>query len=295
MNLHELEEIAKQTNEQASSAKHCIRVCLAASCQSSGGDKVFDRLKQISSDNNKQEVHLKGVGCMGLCSAGPLVRVSTRGSEVETLYRDVQQEDADELLANVDRGPVERLVCSTDIPFFRRQQRIVLENSGEIDPADINDYIAAGGYSALVRAVTEMSPKDVLREVMESGLRGRGGGGYPAGLKWATVAKAIEPQRYVICNGDEGDPGAFMDRAVLESDPHRVLEGMALAGYAVGAQHGYAYIRAEYPHAVERLNAAICAANKLGLLGSNICETPFSIDIDVRLAQVPSCVVRKPH
>ncbi|MCA9239682.1 MAG: SLBB domain-containing protein, partial [Planctomycetales bacterium] len=283
MNPQELREIADKTNKKASAQEHCIRVCQAASCQSSGGDKVFDRLAGLCKGGAGPGVCVKGVGCMGLCSAGPLVRVSSRDSSAEHLYRGVQANDAEELLASIDQGPVERLECPTDTPFFSRQEKIVLENSGEIDPGSIEDYIAAGGYSALVRALTEMSPEDVLREVMESGLRGRGGGGYPAGLKWATVAKSPEHQKYVVCNGDEGDPGAFMDRAVLESDPHRVLEGMALAAYAVGAQHGYAYIRAEYPHAVDRLRAAIRAAQKLGLLGRHLCDTPFSLEVEVRL------------
>lgn len=283
MNLHELQQIAEKTNRKARGVKQCIRVCQAASCQSAGGDKLLQRFEQLSQQAAPQQTFVKPVGCMGLCASGPLVRVSSPGTGEEHLYRQVQLEDADELFTSVDRGPVVRLRCPTDEPFFRRQQRIVLANSGLIDPGDINDYIAAGGYESLVRAVTEMSPEEVLREVMDSGLRGRGGGGYPAGLKWATVAKSPEHQKYVICNGDEGDPGAFMDRAVMESDPHRVLEGMALAAYAVGASYGYAYVRAEYPHAVERLKAAIRAATKMGLLGRNVCETPFSIEIDVRL------------
>ena len=181
-------------------------------------------------------------------------------------------------------GPVlERLRCPTDTPFFTRQRKVVLENSGHIDPEQIDDYIAADGYTALVRALTESSPDEVLREVSESGLRGRGGGGYPSGLKWATVARSPEPVKYVICNADEGDPGAFMDRAVLESDPHRVLEGMALAAYAVGGEYGYIYIRAEYPLAVERLKRAIREATRLGLLGRHICDTPFSFEIEIRL------------
>jgi len=179
--------------------------------------------------------------------------------------------------------PVQRLRCPTDVPFFARQQKIVLENSGVIDPEEINDYIAADGYRALVTALTEMSPVEVLREIEISGLRGRGGGGYPAGLKWSTVAKMPADQKYVICNADEGDPGAFMDRAVLESDPHRVLEGMAIAAYAVGASKGYIYIRAEYPLAIERLKAAIRQATRKGLLGSSICETQFSLEIELRL------------
>ena len=169
------------------------------------------------------------------------------------------------------------------MPFFARQKKIVLENSGKIDPERIEDYIAAEGYKALVTALTEMTPREVIDEVLKSGLRGRGGAGYPTGLKWTTVAKAGEERKYVICNADEGDPGAFMDRAVLESDPHRVLEGMAIAAYAVGAQQGYIYVRAEYPLAVKNLKTAIRQAERMGLLGNNICGTTFSFRVEIRL------------
>jgi bidirectional [NiFe] hydrogenase diaphorase subunit len=169
------------------------------------------------------------------------------------------------------------------VPFFERQMKIVLENCGRIDPERIEDYIAADGYSALVKALTEMTPLQVIEQVSISGLRGRGGGGYPTGLKWTTVSKASGATKYVICNADEGDPGAFMDRSVLESDPHRVLEGMALAAYAIGASHGYLYVRAEYPLAVKRLQTAIRQAERASLLGKNICATPFNFHIDIRL------------
>ncbi|NET51565.1 MAG: NADH-quinone oxidoreductase subunit NuoF, partial [Merismopedia sp. SIO2A8] len=170
-----------------------------------------------------------------------------------------------------------------DHPFFKRQVPIVLENSGKINPERIEEYIAVGGYQPLDRILHEMSPTEVVEEITRSGLRGRGGGGYPTGLKWNTVAKMPGEQKYVICNADEGDPGAFMDRSVLESDPHRVLEGMAIAGYAIGANHGYIYIRAEYPLAIERLKTAIKQAKKLGILGSQIFDSPFDFKIDIRV------------
>src|SRR5581483_1135513 len=212
---------------------------------------------------------VKGVGCMGLCSAGPLV--SLDGDS--TLYTNVKPDDAGEIVAALDGSDTRVGRCATDTPFFTRQMRIVRENSGKIDPERIEDYIAHDGYQALVQVLTEMTPGDVIGEIKTSGLRGRGGAGYPTGLKWSTVAKAGDTQKYVICNGDEGDPGAFMDRSVLESDPHRVLEGMAIAAYAVGAQHGYIYVRAEYPLAVKHLKTAIRQAERLGLLGNNICGT----------------------
>jgi bidirectional [NiFe] hydrogenase diaphorase subunit len=283
MNLEELQEIATEACSKQSSHRHCMRVCMAASCQSSGATGLMSGLSELAKEQSDADVCVKGVGCMGLCSAGPLVSVESAGKESEVLYKNAQAEDAAELFASVSTGPVERLRCPTDTPFFKRQQRIVLENSGRIDPEQIDDYIAAGGYQSLVRALTEMAPEEVLREVSESGLRGRGGGGYPAGLKWSTVSKSPNPTKYVICNADEGDPGAFMDRAVLESDPHRVLEGMALAAYAVGANHGYIYIRAEYPLAVERLKKAIRQATRHGLLGQRICDTLFSFEIEIRL------------
>ncbi|MBE2223516.1 MAG: NADH-quinone oxidoreductase subunit NuoF, partial [Anaerolineae bacterium] len=179
--------------------------------------------------------------------------------------------------------PVERLKLDTNVPFFQRQVKIVLENSGQIDPERIEEYIAADGYMALLTAVSEMEPQEVIDEVITSGLRGRGGGGYPTGLKWTTVAKMDGPIKYIICNADEGDPGAFMDRTVLESDPHRVLEGMALAGYAVGATEGYIYVRGEYPLAITRLEKAIRQAKRMGILGQNVCGSPFNFNIEIRI------------
>jgi bidirectional [NiFe] hydrogenase diaphorase subunit len=284
MNLEELAEVANQIRAKEEKHEHCMRVCLAAGCQSSGADGVFEALKSRVKDAGMgARTNVKRVGCMGLCSAGPLVEVQSRDRQRPTMYQEVKREDASELVQSLDQGPVERLRCSLDAPFFTRQKKIVLENSGLIDPEQIDDYIAADGYHALVAALTEMTPEEVLSHVSASGLRGRGGGGYPTGLKWSTVAKAPSEQKYVICNADEGDPGAFMDRAVLESDPHRVIEGMALAAYAVGANHGYIYVRAEYPLAVQRLQAAIKQATRRGLLGQHVCETPFSFTIDIRL------------
>ncbi|MCU0962104.1 MAG: NAD(P)H-dependent oxidoreductase subunit E [Pirellulaceae bacterium] len=281
MQLDELNELATKVQQAQQACDHVVRVCMAASCQSSGAAAVLESLRSKTGDC--QHVCVHGAGCMGLCAAGPLVEVSQRGRAETVLYQHVTADDADDLLAHLGGPVIQRLHCPTDIPFFARQQKIVLENSGIIDPEQIDHYIAAEGYQALVTALTEMSPAEVLREVDASGLRGRGGGGYPAALKWATVAKMPGEQKFVICNADEGDPGAFMDRAVLESDPHRVIEGMALAAYAVGASHGFVYVRAEYPLAIERLTTAIRQATKYGLLGSNICDTRFSFDIEIRL------------
>ena len=281
MTPEELSKIVTIEQDTQRQYKHCVRVCVAAGCVSSRSDEVQEALeKEAARLGMDKTCQVKGVGCMGLCAAGPLVSIDGE----KTMYREVKPEDAGEVLASLDKGPVKRLVCQTDVPFFARQQRIVLENSGVIDPERIEEYIAADGYSALLDAVTTMTPPAVTDTITRSGLRGRGGAGFPTGLKWSTVAKAGGGgQKYVICNADEGDPGAFMDRSVLESDPHRVLEGMAIAAYAVGANKGYIYVRAEYPLAVKRLKTAIRQAERLGLLGTNIFGTTFSFTVEIRL------------
>ncbi|EGV28267.1 NADH dehydrogenase (quinone) [Thiorhodococcus drewsii AZ1] len=284
MHLEDLAEKAAEFRAEEAAIQREVRVCMAASCQSSGSLAVMDALKDACGDGNGT-CHVKGVGCMGLCSAGPLVAVADKdcGLDASLLYRDVTPNDAPDIMGSVCGAPVERLRCPTDQPFFARQHKIVLENSGIIDPDSFKNYVAAGGYAGMVRALSEMTPADVLREVTTSGLRGRGGGGYPTGLKWSTVAKMPAGQKYVICNADEGDPGAFMDRAVLESDPHRVLEGMAIAAYAIGANKGYIYVRAEYPLAVERLQTALRKAKRAGFLGNKIADTQFNFEIEIRL------------
>ncbi|MCU0835144.1 MAG: SLBB domain-containing protein [Chromatiaceae bacterium] len=280
MNLDELNEMAEGVRAADTGIAHEVRVCMAASCQSSGAGPVLDGLREAAPSTG---CRVKGVGCMGLCSAGPLVAVAPMDGGEPVLYRDVKAEDAQAIACSIGTAPVERLRLPNDLPFFSRQQKIVLENSGVIDPNSFKGYIAVGGYSAMVQALTEMTPAEVLAEVTTSGLRGRGGGGYPTGLKWSTVAKMPAEQKFVICNADEGDPGAFMDRAILESDPHRVIEGMAIAAYAVGATRGYVYVRAEYPLAVERLKTAIRKAKRSGFLGAHICDTQFSFEVEVRL------------
>jgi bidirectional [NiFe] hydrogenase diaphorase subunit len=280
MTTEDLQDIATTEKQARAAHPHHICVCTAAGCMSAGSGEVKKALeREVIESGMKSECHVKGVGCMGLCSAGPLITVD------DTMYRDVKPEDATDIVRSLEDGkPVKRLECDTKAPFFTRQTKIVLENSGRIDPERIEDYIAEDGYSALLSAITEKRPMEVLDQVIKSGLRGRGGAGYPTGLKWSTVAKAASGgQKYVICNADEGDPGAFMDRAVLESDPHRVLEGMAIAAYAVGATRGYIYVRAEYPLAVKHLRTAIRQAERLELLGADIAGTHFSFKVEVRL------------
>jgi bidirectional [NiFe] hydrogenase diaphorase subunit len=279
MSPEELEQIAEEERERQAGFKHKVHVCVAAGCQSCQSDSVKSALEQeLSKRDIPGGCQVKGVGCMGLCAEGPLVSTSRN-----VLYQKVAAQDSSAILDSLEGDPVANLVCPTDVPFFQSQKKIVLENSGNIDPERIEDYIAASGYTALMQVLTEMSPGQVIEEVSRSGLRGRGGAGYPTGLKWSTVAKATGERKYVICNADEGDPGAFMDRSVLESDPHRVLEGMLIGAYAVGASEGFIYVRAEYPLAIKRLRIAIKQAERLGILGNNICGTRFSFRIDLRL------------
>lgn len=280
MNPEEIQLLAKKESDRKQSVPHHICVCTAAACLSVHSDVVKDTLEEeVRKKGLDDQCHVKGVGCMGLCSKGPLVAVDG----FDTLYQSVTPADASDIVDSLGKGKVKRLECPTDQPFFKNQFKIVLENSGLIDPERIEDAISVGAYEALIQCLTSMSSQEVIHEILNSGLRGRGGAGYPTGLKWSTVAKAIGAQKYIVCNADEGDPGAFMDRSILESDPHRVIEGMIIASYAVGAQFGYIYVRAEYPLAIKRLRNAIRQAQRLGLLGKNILGTTHTFDIDVRL------------
>ncbi len=257
-------------------------VCQAAGCLSMGSDLLFDAVRDGVVAAGLEDVAVRRVGCLGLCAAGPLVAVPEQGR----LYERCQADDpasVEGLLAGLSgraRGGRELV----DDPFFAHQVKVVLENCGTVDPESLEDYVAAGGYEALSKAVTTMTPDDVVGEVVRSGLRGRGGAGYPTGLKWRTVAKAAGTEgKFVVCNADEGDPGAFMDRSVLESCPQQVLEGMAIAGYAVGASRGFVYVRAEYPLAVKRLTSAIRLAEHAGYLGRDIAGTRFDFQVEIRI------------
>ncbi|CAG0949938.1 MAG: NADH-quinone oxidoreductase subunit NuoF [Anaerolinea sp.] len=289
MIAEELSKTAAAEREAQAQFEHRINVCVAASCLSSNSDKIKSALEtEVKKKGLEKSCQVRGVGCMRLCSRGPLVSTETQGEDetqpASVLYQNVTPEDAPALVESLKGEPVKALECPTDTPFFKSQVTIVLENSGKIDPERIEEYIAVEGYATLLKALTTMTPAEVIAEISRSGLRGRGGAGYSTGLKWTTVAKANGGSRkYVICNADEGDPGAFMDRSVLESDPHRILEGMALAAYAVGASHGYIYVRAEYPLAIKRLRAAIRQAERNGLLGTNISGTTFSFTVELRL------------
>ncbi|OWY64811.1 NADH-quinone oxidoreductase subunit L [cyanobacterium TDX16] len=277
MDLNQLQEIAQ--HERAAQKSIQIRCCVAAGCLSADSLAVKQRLERAVIETGLgNKVQVCGVGCMRLCSQGPLVQVAE-----STLYEKVTPEDTPSIITALNGG--ETTVRRGDLtqPFFTQQMPIVLENSGRVDPERIESYIAAEGYRGLYHVLHEMQPNEVVEAIAQSGLRGRGGAGYPTGLKWATVAKAKGERKYAICNADEGDPSAFMDRSVLESDPHRVLEGMAIAAYAIGANQGYIYIRAEYSTAISRLQIAICQAQRLGLLGSQIFDSSFDFKIDIRI------------
>ena len=270
-----------------------ILVCGGTGCHSSGSDKLFDLFEdELKAADLNEEVKVIKTGCFGLCALGPVVVVYPEGA----FYSQVKAEDVKEIVTeHLLKGRlVKRLLYSETIAedtvlsldntdFYRKQKRVALQNCGVIDPENINEYIAYDGYMALAKVLTEMKPSDVIKEVLASGLRGRGGGGFPAGKKWEFAANQPAGDKYVCCNADEGDPGAFMDRSVLEGDPHCILEAMAIAGYAIGASHGYVYVRAEYPIAVKRLKIAIVQARELGLLGENILGSGFSFDVDIRL------------
>ncbi|HTL15603.1 MAG TPA: NuoF family protein [Patescibacteria group bacterium] len=287
----DLIEIGQRERDQRK--QYRIRCCLAAGCMSSDAKGVKEALEAaVKQEGLEEQVEVRGVGCMKLCCQGPLVQidlpepgatVALEGRASGPLYQKVTPEAAASLVSTLRGGNTPLTQADPQHPFFRAQMPIVLANCGFIDPERIESYIAAEGYQALHHVLRELTQKDLIEAIIKSGLRGRGGAGYPTGLKWATVAKTVSQLKYVICNADEGDPGAFMDRSVLESDPHSVLEGMAIAAYAVGANQGFIYVRAEYPLAIARLQTAIKQAKRYGLLGSGIFESPFSFNIDLRI------------
>lgn len=269
-----------------------VLICGGTGCKSAGSKEVqlaFSRA--IEAKGLSDEVMVVETGCHGFCEHGPLVIVYPEG----TFYCQVKAEDVEEIVeSHLFKGRiVERLLYHeplthesipnySEINFYKKQHRLVLENCGAINPEQIEEHIAVGGYEALAKAVTTMSPEDVIEEIKKSGLRGRGGGGFPTGMKWQFAKASVSDKKYVICNADEGDPGAFMDRSVLEGDPHKILEGMAVCGYAIGADEGYIYVRAEYPLAIKRLRIAIEQAEAMGLLGENIFGSGFSFKLHIK-------------
>ena len=284
----------KEEMEAMSLYRAHVLVCGGTGCTSSGSAQLMEEFEaQLAANGLENEVEIVKTGCFGLCALGPVVVIYPEGA----FYSRVHKEDVAEIVSeHLLKGRiVKRLVYSetisedgtikslNDVPFYKKQHRVALRNCGVINPENIEEYIAFDGYKALAKVLNEMQPKDVIETIKQSGLRGRGGGGFPTGLKWEFASKSVNDQKYVCCNADEGDPGAFMDRSVLEGDPHSVLEAMAIAGYAIGANQGYIYIRAEYPIAVKRLEIAIKQAKEYGVLGNNIFGTDFSFDIGLRL------------
>lgn len=281
----DLHDVAERELEDRSRYLWRIKACASTACQSAGAGVAIEAMTgAVEAVGLGADVQVVPTGCMGLCSAGPLVRVLKRGGDV-TMYHSVDGTVGEAIVrshGNGDQAPADHIL-DTDMPFFARQQRVVLANAGIIDPDRLESAVAHGAYRALEKAITTMTPEQVVEEIKASGLRGRGGAGYPTGNKWALLAASESDHKYVIANGDEGDPGAYMDRTVMEDDPHRVIEGLAIAAYATGADHGYIYVRAEYPKAVERLDRAIRAARRSRLLGRKVLDSGFDFEVEVRI------------
>lgn len=294
--IQQLEELSKLYDSALKKQEQKVLVCAGTGCVAGGSIEIYQKIKQMVEEagllasveltEEKKGIGVKKSGCHGFCEMGPLVRIEPQGY----LYLKVKSEDCEEIVKTtlIDGQPIERLmyhweekVYSTqeEIPFYKKQTRLVLENCGHMDAESIQEYIAKGGYKALAKVLQTMNPEEICNVVSDSNLRGRGGGGFPAGRKWSQVLAQKSAVKYVVCNGDEGDPGAFMDRSIMEGDPHRMIEGMMIAGYATGASEGYIYVRAEYPLAVERLRIAIDQAREYGLLGQNILSSGFDFDI----------------
>ena len=284
-------ELDLRVNTKADTREKHILVCHGTGCTSSKSPQILENFRRILKEKNITNVRVIKTGCFGLCAKGPIVIIRPE----DTFYAMVTPEDCEEIIdTHIVKGErVERLLCKDidgtvvnsldELNFYKKQKRIALKNCGVVNPEEIDEYIAFDGYKALEKVLKEMTQDEVIDVIKESGLRGRGGAGFPTGKKWELTKASEGEQKYVVCNADEGDPGAFMDRSILEGDPHSVLEAMAIAGYAIGANKGYIYVRAEYPIAVQRLKIAIEQARDYGLLGENIFDTDFSFDIEIRL------------
>jgi len=284
-------ELDLRVNLAANTREKHILVCRGTGCTSSKSPKIIENFRRILEEKGIENVRVIQTGCFGLCAKGPIVIIRPE----DTFYAMVLPEDCEEIVNThiIEGKKVERLLCKDvdgtlvdrldELTFYKKQKRIALQNCGVIDPENIDEYIAFDGYKALEKVLTSMSGDDVINEILESGLRGRGGAGFPTGKKWMFTKMAKGDQKYVVCNADEGDPGAFMDRSILEGDPHCVIEAMMIAGYAIGADMGYIYVRAEYPIAVQRFQKAIDQAREYGILGRNIFGTDFNFDLEIRL------------
>ncbi|MFZ2445434.1 MAG: NuoF family protein [Syntrophobacteraceae bacterium] len=287
MNRQELLEMAQNERDRQNKFRCRLLCCASTPCISSGALAVEDALKKaVEAEGLQAEVETVATGCLGPCSRGPLVTVQLEG-QADIIYEGVTPDLASQIVAkHMKKALTPELddkVIPADWPFFAKQKKLVLAESGTVDPEKLDSYIGRGGYTALGHVLREMSPEEICSAMTTSGLRGRGGAGFPTGLKWNMVRKAPGDRKYVVANGDEGDPGAYMDRTLMESDPHRVLEGMAIAGFAVGADQGFIYVRGEYPLAAKRLEKAIRQAERKGLLGSRILDSNFNFRIDIRM------------
>ena len=284
-------ELDLRVNTKADTREKHILVCHGTGCTSSKSPEILENFRKILKEKHIDNVRVIKTGCFGLCAKGPIVIIRPE----DTFYAMVTPEDCEEIIeTHIVKGErVERLLCKDidgtvvnsldELNFYKKQKRIALKNCGVVNPEEIDEYIAFDGYKALEKVLKEMTQDEVIDVIKDSGLRGRGGAGFPTGKKWELTKASVGDQKYVVCNADEGDPGAFMDRSILEGDPHSVLEAMTIAGYAIGANKGYIYVRAEYPIAVQRLKIAIDQARDYGLLGENIFDTDFSFDIEIRL------------
>ena len=284
-------ELDLRVNTKADTREKHILVCHGTGCTSSKSPQILENFRKILKEKNIDNVRVIMTGCFGLCAKGPIVIIRPE----DTFYAMVTPDDCEEIIQThiVEGKRVERLLCKDidgkivnsldELNFYKKQKRIALKNCGVINPEDIDEYIAFNGYEALERVLREYTQDEVIDIIKKSGLRGRGGAGFPTGKKWELTKASVGKQKYVVCNADEGDPGAFMDRSILEGDPHSVLEAMAIAGYSIGADKGFIYVRAEYPIAVHRLKIAIEQARKYGILGKNIFGTGFNFDIEIRL------------
>jgi len=287
--IEELEKIRKITKEKMKMTR--IMICSGTGCTSSKSKDIIDAIDKILKEGKLKNISVEKTGCFGFCAKGPIVVIDPE----EIFYEQVKAEDAADIIdAIVNKTHVERLMAKEqdkliekwhELNFYNKQERIALKNCGKINPENIDEYLAVDGYKALEKVLTYMTGDDVINVLLESGLRGRGGAGFPTGKKWLFAKASENKVKYVCCNADEGDPGAFMDRSILEGDPHAILEAMAIAGYTIGAKQGYIYVRAEYPIAVQRLNIAIKQAKEHGLLGKNILGKGFDFDIELDLEQ----------
>lgn len=298
-----LDTLREEAKVLLAAEKREVLICAGTGCIAGGSLKIYDyiksecekrglsvrvSLKKEEGEDGQPSLQMKKSGCHGFCEMGPLLQIEPEG----ILYTHVKLEDCDEIIEKTILGGevIERLLYKlndkfyakhTEIPFYKKQHRVVLENCGAMDAEDLNEYLARDGYAAFEKALFDMTDEQICKEILDSGLRGRGGAGFPAGRKWDSVRKQPEGKKYVVCNGDEGDPGAFMDRSIMEGNPHSIIEGMMIAALAAGSDEGYIYVRAEYPLAVSRLKTAIAKAEELGLLGDNIMGTDFSFHLHI--------------